>query len=365
MSNTELQRIINHIREHAPRYYPEFMQAQVQVQLIRADRRRASSLYRFDLNSPQFTRPVLVKKPPVGGEPVRVRRQTDPEIKFRSEYEALVAIHSHFERLNDPRLAAIRPLDFIADQLAIVMERIPHPSLRQLLLKASRLQPQSSRAQLNRAFRNAGIWLRHFHGLTRHQHVEIRPAQRDEFIEAINHLAHALAKALGDKRFFCALAQKVGADALAALPPSLPVGMQHGDFALRNLLIGPESRVTGIDTQARKPSPVYEDISYFLISLTTTWPQILSQGLVFDSLQLGHYENEFLSGYFEGEAIPDECIRLFKIKMMLDKWHARVFYLNQPRKRWRFGSNRVSKVLTHRFFRMHSKRLLHAGRRSE
>lgn len=365
MSNSDLQRIISHVGKHAQRYYPEFVLARAQVRLVREEQRSASMLYHLDLCSRQLTRPVLVKKPPVDGEPVRVSKQTIPAIKFRSEYEALVAIYNGFEGLKDPRLAAVRPLDFIPDQLAIVMERVQYPNLRQLLVKASRIQPRSSRTKLNLIFRNAGYWLRAFHGLAGREHVEIEHAHRNDFTQLINRLTDSLGKALGDKPFFQALAQKISAEARQTLPDSLPVGIKHGDFALRNLLISPNGCVTGLDTQARLRTSIYEDISYFLVSLTTTWPQVLSQGLVFDSVLLKQYENEFLSGYFEEDPVPHELIRLYKIKMLLDKWHARAFYGGQPISRRRFGPQRLGKFLTHRFFRSNTKRLLDASASAE
>ena len=62
---------------------------------------------------------------------------------------------------------------------------------------------------------------------------------------------------------------------------------------MRNILIGPNARVTVLDTFAKWRTPIYEDIGYFLNDLKMSYPQVVSQGLAFSSDQLrpmnGHF----------------------------------------------------------------------------
>ena len=93
---------------------------------------------------------------------------------------------------------------------------------------------------------------------------------------------------------------------------------------MRNILIGPSARVTVLDTLAKWRTPIYEDIGYFLTGLKTSYPQILTQGLVFNSRQLDIYEQEFLEGYFGKEPIPYSAVWLYEALALLDKWSSTI-----------------------------------------
>ena len=356
-----------HLHEYANRYFPDFRQAEVNVALTGAWRRPRSTLYRFQLSAGGVQRFVLIKVPTSPGETgvqvqdegpsrrdrPRLASETDPTIKFRLEYVAFTTVHSYFQNLQDPRFGTIRILDLLSKYGAIVMEEAKDPSLRQLFAKASfSLPPLKSSATLEAAFRNAGAWLHAYHALHTHVQAETRHARRADFIESITPFTDFLTDAVGDAMFFQQVALTTTEQALDALPETLPLGLGHGDFAMRNILVGPQGRVTLLDTLARWRTPIYEDVAYFLIALKTTWPQVLSQGLAFSASRLAHYEREFLSGYFGPEPVDFGVIRLFEIQALLDKWSATVARLALS------ARGRLQCKLVNRYFRRSADQLL-------
>ncbi len=141
------------------------------------------------------------------------------------------------------------------------------------------------------------------------------------------------------------------------LPELLPVGLGHGDYAPRNILIGPGARVTVLDTFAKWRVPIYEDIGFFLTQLESCFPQVISQGLAFSSEQLAVYERAFLKGYFGEEPLPYPSIRLYEVLALLDKWSSTIASFHQ-----RTNSNRpvgrLRLILATRYFKRRTKSLL-------
>lgn len=343
-----VQRLRQHLAVAASRYYPELASEELQIELAGAAPHNASTIYHFRLQANGCEHGVLVKTPPLAVLHPPAVQLTAPEIKFRSEYEALVDIHAHFNRLGDTRFGAVRPLDFVAEVLGIVMEEVSYPTLRSKFSRTSRLQPWQRTNESFIPFRHAGGWLRTFHALDRGEHATPRDVDRDAFLTVLNGLAEILSSAIGDQSFFQKLTTRLHQEALQVLPVQMPLGLTHGDYALRNLLVAPGNRVLALDTQARWLMPVYEDVAYFLTGLITTWPQVLSQGLVFEAGHLQRCEQEFLQGYFEHEAIPWEIIRLFRLKLMLQKWSAKTLSVQrQPGSRY---ASTLRQRLLHRFF---------------
>jgi len=365
MHERSLTALRQHILAHAETYYSDLQDQPARVHLTNITTHTASVIYHFIIKSRTTQHALLVKTPPERNLRNRLTEQTDPETKFHSEFAALTHIYDYFNRLHDSRFAAIRPLDFVSEFLGIVMEEVMKPSLRSLLSRTSRLQPWSKPARLYESFRNAGSWLRAFHALAPPDQAVRRDSFKSDYVSDLEKYSAFLADATGDATFFRDLASRAIAEASEVLPETLPLGLTHGDYALRNLLVDSGGRVLALDTQAKWLMPIYEDPAYFLIGLMTTWPQVMSQGLVFDPARLKKLEQEFLQGYFENEPVPCEAIRLFKIKIMLIRWSAKAFRFTrshlEDRSRF-YALKRTRQRLLHRYFRNATQALVQASR---
>jgi len=367
MSRDHATIFMDHIREHAPRYYPGFESEQIRIQLIEKQERPTAMLYRFKVSDGAQIRSVFVKVPlrnltrnqtngSVYEKPLLFPK-TEPIDMPRLQYTALRTIYEYFTSLDKKQLGAIRVLDYLPQYHAIFTEESNDPSLRQLFLKENRLSSLFANDELTTAFQNVGIWLRMYHAMPKNEDVKVRHQHRNDYIEAIPRLTDFLAKALGDELFFNKTTSIIINKAREVLPESQPLGLGHGDYAMRNILVGLNARVTVLDTFAKWRVPIYEDIGYFLNGFKMSPPQIVSQGLAFSSDQLSAYEHAFLKGYFEQKPIPYSAIRLFEILALLDKWSSVIAYNQQRRGKFKiFGG--VMTALTSRYFKRSVKNLL-------
>lgn len=367
MSNDQTTVFMDHIRERALRYYPGFGSEQVSVQLLDKQERPTAMLYRFKLSCEAQNRSVFVKVPLRGStrnqtndgvyEKPLLFPKTEPTDMHWLQYTALRKIYEYFTNLDNEQFGVIRVLDYLPLYHAIFTEESSDPKLRQLFLKESRLRSPFAYGKLAAAFQHTGTWLRMYHAMPKKEDVKVRNQYRDDYFDAITRLTDFLAETLGDKLFFKKTASIIINKGRDVLPESLPLGLGHGDFAMRNILVGPNARVTVLDTFAKWRTPIYEDIGYFLDGFKMSAPQIATQGLAFSSSHLAAYEHAFLKGYFEQKSIPYPTIRLFEILSLLDKWSSVTAHYRQGRGRFKiFGGAKAA--LANQYLKRSVKNLL-------
>ena len=321
-----------HLRSRAGDYFHELRHEPVQVHLRKFQHRTNSMLYEFDLAGREHRYPVLVKSPQRAASrsasprllPDRPRLCALPSMdqKSRFEFLALKTIENHLKTAQDDRFAAIRMLDLLPDGSALVMEKVNGQSLRESLLKASRLSLHSGdRASLGQALHNAGAWLKGFHQLPRLAHTQTRCGRREDFLHSINQFTAYLAT--GSRRKFCEeLLAKIHEAAESVLAEDLPSGLSHGDYAPWNVLSECGGRIRVIDTLARWHAPIYEDLAKFLFGIKVSQQQVFSLGNAYKPDDLAWFEQQFLEGYFGTAPIPYAQIRLFECQTILERWVA-------------------------------------------
>jgi len=339
MSMDQTAVFMDHIRAHAPRYYPTLAPDQFRVQLLSKQERPTAMLYLFRVSSDAQIRSVFVKVPlrmstkgrsdGNGFEKPLLFPKTEPRDMHWLQYSALKSIYEYFTSIDKKYLGAIRVLDYLPQYHAILTEESHDPRLRQLFFRENRLRFPFGYEGLSTAFHNVGIWLHVYHTMPKNEDVKVRHPYRHDYTEAITTLTDHLAKTLREEAFFKKIASTIINKAQETLPESLPLGLGHGDYAMRNILIGPDARVTVLDTLAKWRTPIYEDIGYFLNGLKTSYPQIISQGLAFSSRQLTVYEREFLKGYFGTGPIPYTAVWLYEALALLDKWASTITHSYQ------------------------------------
>jgi len=273
----------------------------------------------------------------------------DPEERSRLEHATLAAIHGHFTGLGDPRFGTIRPLDTLDDHLAMIMERATGVSLRDILVRSGLTRVRAGRPDPSSGLANAGAWLAHYHRQLETGHAATRRATRDEFLASVRNLTEYLGLARDRPFFFGRLAGSIGKLAGEVLPPSFPLGLGHGDFAPRNVLVEPSGRVTILDTLGRWRIPIYEDLAYFLVGVKSLGVQVVSMGRALGPQRVGDWEGAFLQGYFGQDGPPIAPIRLFEIESILARWASAAHRWRQARGVGRVR-RRVELMLKDRFF---------------
>lgn len=366
-SNDQTSIFLEHILSRAPHYFPSLASGKYDVQLLSKQVRPSAVLYRFKVGNEANIHSVFVKVPlrlsensqnnGSAYEKPQLFPKTESNEMHWLHYTALKSIYDYFTSLDKEQLGAIRVLDYLPQYYAVFTEESSDPKLRDLFFGENHLRFPFGHAGLSSAFQNVGIWLRMYHTMPKDQDVKVRHQYRNDYIEAITTLTEFLAKTLKSESFFKETTSRLIDMAHETLPESLPLGLGHGDFAMRNILVGPNSRVTVLDTFARWRTPVYEDIGYLLNDLKMSSPQVVSQGLAFSLKQLATYEQAFLIGYFGQEPIPYPEIRLYEALAMLDKWSSKIARsYQQPNSIKIVG--RLNIKLTSQYFRRKVKSLL-------
>lgn len=324
--------IERHLRAHAGRYCSGAT-GDPEVVLLRLRSRAAARLYWYRIGSGSSARNVVVKVPgapadaEVAGQPRRPRMVEPPPLdtKYVREYEALDLLQRHFSALDDPRFGAVPLLGRIDPARAIVMGEVEGRSLNELVPQLSRIYPRPPSALLRRAVQSAGAWLRAYHQLDLDGALP-RQASRQDFVTNVQRYCSHLGVMLSRPVFFAGLADRLTAAAARLLPPELPLGLGHGDFAMRNVLVGQGGRIFVLDTTALWRTPVYADLAKFGLALRLSRVQAYSHGSAFREVSLRKAGRWLFEGYYGNQGgqgsqpVPEQRIRLYGILLLLDKW---------------------------------------------
>jgi hypothetical protein len=337
-----------------------------QIEVLAIIRRPVCDVYRLRVRSGGGQRLVRAKQyrdwrrePDVGdahaSDPPRLFLPPAVDDKAPFEYRALAAIYEQFSD-GDWRFGRVRPLALLPSDRTVVLEELPLQGVDAALSRRRFFRSGRARPQLETALRNAGAWLHRFHRMPLLAHTRRRHASRDEFVKSLDSAALYLQKNLGRTSAVDRLIDRARCAASGALPSDLPLGLNHGDFAPRNLLLSDDGRVHGIDTLARWEAPIYEDIGHFLAALETTEMQMFSQGLWIARAELDRHKRAFVEGYF-GQAVPWEAVRLFELQALLYRWASAAQGMQEST-----GVRRLLKqarfTVRNRFFNQYARRLM-------
>lgn len=344
-----IDRLTQHLREHGATYFePPRPEVTVDVRLVRGDRRSIAQLYWFTLQAGERSLLVVVKVPGAVQAPTsrpRMAQPPDARTKYVLEHQALLLIHRHFGELDPQRFGAIRVLDLLPEDQAFVMEAVDRPTLRHLALRSGWRGLARTAADLVPAFRNAGAWLREFHALDPAPARDEVLTDREELLDFVGEITGFLAGRLDEPTYFSRVQRKVAAAARECLPASIPSGLAHNDYCIRNILVGPAEQVTVFDTPARLRTPIYRDLSFFLTDLSFSVGPALARGALGFPLRVGSYRSAFLDGYFPDSDLPETTLRVFEVQALLERWCSAVSGLPvAPRPRDRLRSRSVSAV---------------------
>lgn len=244
------------------------------------------------------------------------------------EYNALCLVYQGVGA-GHPNFTAIRPLTYIEEYFAIVMEEFPSRALRELIFE----QRQNSRSEeLKITARKSGELLRFFHEQI-HSIAE-QPYSTGEILADIESCASRL-ELYTHGRVTAASLMNAFQQKLATKDiQSIPFSEIHQDMTCNNVLYSAEGKVCLIDIRT-KPGPIYSDLALLLIHPETFREQIFSGGRYFSSDLLLMYRSAILAGYFEKHPIDASLVNLFCAIRVLDKWtmHEELFHRYKRLKR--------------------------------
>lgn len=348
-------------------WFPELAGDAVRVRPLRTDVRARCFLHHLELEGDRSRRRVVVK---VRHSEAALRRQDmfedrpvlTPERTMsdretaRREYDGLLAISRAIGGLEGSRFGVLRPLAWLPDQAAIVMDVVEEHTLRHRVLATTRPRPTAGPVP-QETWRNAGAWLRLFHDGVADEELPRRLASRDDVAALCHAYTDFLVERVGRGAALSRLPEKVSTIVADALPEQLPLRPGHGDFVANNIFAAPSGRVTVFDPLIRWRVPREQDIATLVVGLRVLPPQSASLGFALPRQDLLRYERGVLEGYFADEPVPYAAVRLFQLVVLLDRWSGTVSKQVQ-RGRVRRGLHSVRVAVASQHYRREVHRVL-------
>jgi aminoglycoside phosphotransferase (APT) family kinase protein len=322
----DLDTLLPRLLLSAPLYFPD-LDGPFEIELLRTRSLSTSWIHELSFNTPSASRRMVVK---VRGASVRHREGKWAQLvplppradRAQCEHDTMRAIHEHFDPLPDDRFGAVPVYDVMPEMSAIVMGHASNPSLEELV-------SARGTADLLPAFRNAGAWLREFHGLRPLAHTVDHDLDTRAIARSVERSTEFLASQIGAARFFRGLCNRFCSLASNVLSDPLEHKIAHADFWLGNVLVDESARVTVIDTIGAWRGPIYNDLSYFLYTLDS--PLLpFRRRLGIHGLKIAQCRAEFLAGYFGGDTVPHAAIALFELRLLLQLWARTVATARYP-----------------------------------
>ncbi|MGH7278315.1 MAG: phosphotransferase family protein [Candidatus Rokuibacteriota bacterium] len=269
-------RLLERVRERAGDYFPGLGDAAV-VRIITERHRPYSEIFRVVVEDGRTSAHELV---------IKVARRAD------LQYRALTAVWPGFA--GHPTLTVPRPLDYLAEGPALVMEAVRgEPLLARLPIV---LWHRRAVARAENDCRRAGQWLRFYHQQAESAGVGFNASAKWRLLLQ----AFAELEAAGiDRGLLRHVVERLQSLLDGMDLQSRPVARLHGEFTVDNVLVDGE-HVAGIDVWGGMVNTVDHDIASYLNSLLLLPLTRPVSARVVERLRLA-----FLRGY-HGRDLPDE-----------------------------------------------------------
>lgn len=296
------QRMVEQVK-HVLKRDPVYGEVTDSLHLDEIRQREHSLIYAFSFNAGPDLGRILVKMFRAG--PVTAECQFD-------------SLRTLWPRFANSRSAFLipRPLGFLPELGAIIMEEIPGLNLAEFVHVAKLLVPKGRRwSEVLSAFRNSGQWLRRFHDCdsgAEDQYLNVGKIMQDVTSQVEKCVAMGIAP-----RFGAQILDRLrrGLNQLSGDP--LRMTLVHGDFKLDNIVVN-GTCVAGVDISIMGHNVVYGDLSSFCNSVELL--RVHPVSLLVSSKRIATLKAEFLSGYFGDEAYPAAAVNLFQVIGLTSKY---------------------------------------------
>ncbi len=272
----------------------------------------------------------------------RLVPETPGEEKARLEGAALRAIADDLAA--DPRdgLSAVAIVDVYEDLGALVMTEAPGIPLQRILAGAVRGRVTARRAtdRATAALEHAGAWLRRFQDLSLAADRPARMGTRAEVLAAVEALGSYLAASAARPAGATELVERL-VGVLEAIPDPVPLGLHHGDYAMRNVIVADDGSVAAIDALGRWRMPVHDDVARMLVAIETSRLQSHSLGNAIPTASRRAFADALLAGYGR-DRLDAAALAAYSAVILLDKWAARVESRARSRRRLAWVSHAVT-----------------------
>ena len=237
------------------------------------------------------------------------------------EYDGLVRIYNHFQEQPDSMLQAVRPIAFIRDINAIVMDFIDGSSFYDTCLRPKAILTPGGKERAERLTYRTGEWLRTFHALSQSVPTVPDDPQRvfspalawRQLLEAVERLQE---RDVDPTRWHIWSAVE---NALKPLDSDERVWI-HNDFHMGNAMVLAEDRILSFDTGLDKLDHPYSDVGKFLADIQSRGSRTMSFGMIPPSTTVEALRQGFLEGYLKGQTLNRPLLALYEGLYLFEKW---------------------------------------------
>jgi hypothetical protein len=323
--------LVRRVAERAEEWLPG-VGARPPVRLHLLRERPRALLYRVEVGNGDGTRLLLAKVRrgwPGAVQQAGARPRLAPDLlpaaeQTALEFAGLSAIHALFG--DSEEFGAVRPLDHLVAEDALLMEYVTAPTVRAVLARGrgpSYAVGRSARRRRADLCRRSGAWLNAFQRRMPGDDLPARQATREEIVDRFEAFTEFLVRRLG-ARAVGAAAQAGARLAADVLPPRPELAVGHGDYAPRNLFALPGDRVAVFDPLCRWRVPRLEDLCRFLVAVRLPAVQLHTHGAAYGAGELDRRESALIEGYAGGQELPLPELRCYQLLITLDRWCALV-----------------------------------------
>lgn len=216
---------------------------------------------------------------------------------YREGQTEFTNLHAMYARLGAVgHLHVPRPLDYWEDVNALITEHRPGARFSTRILAARPWGgPQRTRVKLVRTSLQCGEWLRVYHDVTARGEG---PAIDERFMATMKRDLGRMASIGALHALRGPIEDAFGAVCDTLSGRSAPVSVRHGDFSPDNVHLDGDG-ICVFDLSHHLPAPVYDDVTFFLVTLDTMNPY--PRHWAFDRRVARALVSPFLEGYFGAE----------------------------------------------------------------
>ena len=282
-------------------YYPELQNREYLIRELSVPH-SSYPIFAFQVVAGAFSRNIYVKFAPIYPQ----------KNEGLVEYENLCLIDEQFPKGQE--YGSPKPLEFIADLNALVMEGVEGIAFRKILLRNNWLGAwPAPRSVLKAIVQRCGRWLRDFHRINGIECTSIETPLKSSMLLTWQRIKPGFS----DSQLALQV-QKIieSRPAVSVMPGS----RKHGDLALDNILVDKKS-INVLDVSYTDRDVIYRDVAFFVANLRTI--NNLPFHLFFDFGYARQLCGDFLSAYGISEFLDGNAtLQFYVIEAILGRFES-------------------------------------------
>lgn len=314
-----IEYIANEIRKHAEEWYGDkavLLDSTPSIQTF-----DSSFFLRFSIanhsEEPHYLL-VKVRRHPKMTSLAETMSTPKIHVNMPGEFRALKTV-SDFSPYFDKGLGAVRPLLYLNELNAIILEECPSLTMTKILTSCAKssIQMKKNIRRMIDAATKTGQWLSIYH--EKIHTCKVIDYSNAIILSQIHQLLERLEIASQKKVNKNQLCKEFEEALSKTSVNKIEYTTNHGDMTCDNILYSTDHKAYSIDIKA-KEAPIYADLGILLVHPETFKFQLLSFGIILRESLLKKYRRAIIQGYFGNRSPNYFLIYFYSAINILDKW---------------------------------------------